>query len=62
MKQHPSVSKEHAMIQVAQSGQLFLKDLSSLNGNYVNGLRLESGGQRLLRESDVLQFGKGKLR
>jgi pSer/pThr/pTyr-binding forkhead associated (FHA) protein len=42
---HPSVSKEHAFIEFETPNQAFIKDLNSLNGVYLNGIRLQKGNQ-----------------
>jgi putative nucleotidyltransferase with HDIG domain len=56
-----SVSRRHAEVRDTESGwQVF--DLGSTNGTFVNGIRLASGvGQRALRTTDVVRFGKVEL-
>ena len=48
-----SVSKEHAEI-VDDDGELFVRDLGSTNGTYINGERVE--GKCAIREGDIIQF------
>lgn len=48
-----SVSKEHAEI-LERNEQLWIRDLGSTNGTYVNGQRVE--GEAPLKENDLVQF------
>lgn len=48
-----SVSKEHALI-FERGGQLFVRDLGSTNGTYLNGERITD--ECAVREGDILQF------
>lgn len=51
----PSVSARHAVIGVDLDGQRYgIVDLSSRNGTYVNGVRIENGG---LRDGDKVFVG-----
>jgi hypothetical protein len=52
-----TVSRDHALL-VRRNGEVYLDDLGSLNGTYVNRRRVES--QRLA-DGDELQIGKYKL-
>ena len=52
-----TVSRDHALL-VRRNGDVYLDDLGSLNGTYVNRRRVES--QRLA-DGDELQIGKYKL-
>ncbi len=52
-----TVSRNHALIVRRRDG-LYLDDLGSLNGTYVNRIRVES---RKLCDGDELQIGKYKL-
>ena len=36
MLKHPSVSKEHAIIEFDDKGHAFLKDINTMNGTYIN--------------------------
>ena len=50
---HKSLSRRHARSR-AQGGQVVVADLSSKNGTFVNGTRVE---RQELREGDVLRLG-----
>ena len=50
----PSVSGNHAVI-LEENGDLWLHDLKSTNGTFVNGTRIQS--KVCLREDDTVQFG-----
>ncbi|HEY8637870.1 MAG TPA: FHA domain-containing protein [Solirubrobacteraceae bacterium] len=52
-----TVSRDHALL-VRRGGDLYLDDLGSLNGSYVNRKRIES---HKLEDGDELQIGKYKL-
>ena len=49
----PSVSKEHAEI-FRKDGTLWIRDLQSMNGTYVNGLAIR--GDTLLHDGDLIQI------
>jgi hypothetical protein len=52
-----TVSRDHALL-VKRAGDIYLDDLGSLNGTYVNRQRIES---HRLEDGDELQVGKFKL-
>jgi len=52
-----TVSRDHAVLVVRQDG-IYIDDLGSLNGTYVNRERIES---HLLEDGDEVQIGKYKL-
>jgi pSer/pThr/pTyr-binding forkhead associated (FHA) protein len=52
-------SAHHARIESQRDG-VWVLDLGSTNGTFVNGARLD--GRRLLREGDVIQIGDTELR
>lgn len=56
----PKVSRRHAMIQVYEGGELWISDLGSKNGVYVNRERIVA--PRLLRHRDVISIGPYVLR
>ena len=54
-------SRRHAII-TFEKGLVFVEDLNSLNGTWVNGVRIHTGQRRLLKHGDVLQIGTVQLR
>ena len=54
---HPTVSRRHAEISYA-NGQYILRDLGSVNGTYINEVRLEPGSTHILKQEDKVRFGK----
>ena len=52
-----SVSRVHAKIR-EENGRIYLQDLNSTNGTYVNGIRLEALEEMAIHREDELQFGK----
>lgn len=55
-----TVSRRHCTIK--QTGDiLFVRDENSVNGSYVNGVKLTGGGERRLLHRDILQVGKVAL-
>ncbi len=53
-----TVSRRHVLFELGPSGHI-LRDVGSLNGTYVNGIRTD--GEIPLRGGDELQVGKFKL-
>ncbi|MDC7235304.1 MAG: FHA domain-containing protein [Spirochaetales bacterium] len=53
--QAPSVSRKHSIIRIS-GRDVYLIDLSSRNGSYINGVKVE--GEALLRDSDILKLGE----
>ena len=53
--QAPSVSRKHSRIRIVGE-DVFLKDLGSRNGSYINGVRIED--EALLRSSDIIRIGE----
>jgi adenylate cyclase len=54
----PTISRRHAQI-LRQDDKIFLRDLGSSNGTYVNGVRVESAE---LKPGDLVTFGKVMFR
>ena len=52
-----SVSRLHARIR-KQGNILYLQDLDSTNGTYVNQKRLQTGEEAIINRGDEIQFGK----
>jgi hypothetical protein len=55
------LSRQHAEIYADRNGRVFIRDVKSSNGTFVNGLRLSPENKesepRELREQDVLELG-----
>ncbi|RHZ29052.1 hypothetical protein DYB37_000347 [Aphanomyces astaci] len=56
--QHPSVSRTHAALQFDAKGQLFLVDLGSTHGTFVNKKRISAADHVELHVGDVVVFGE----
>lgn len=52
-----TVSRKHAIIELVDE-KFMIKDVGSLNGTYINGVRLD---EAVLNHGDQLQIGKYKL-
>ena len=57
--QFKTVSGNHASLWV-EDGRLYLKDLNSTNGTYINGTRLE--GETVVGEEDLIHFAEAPFR
>jgi pSer/pThr/pTyr-binding forkhead associated (FHA) protein len=54
-------SRQHALI-TFEENQLWLEDLNSSNGTYVNRTRVYPGNKRPLAVNDVIQIGNVQLK
>jgi hypothetical protein len=54
-------SRQHAVI-LFEKGAVMIEDLNSLNGTWVNGVRIHAGQQRVLRTGDVVQIGTVQMK
>src|SRR5262249_53555179 len=54
----PTVSSFHAAFTLAPNGALWLTDLGSSNGTFVNEVRLGEGDKTIVRDGDKLRFGE----
>ena len=57
--QHPTVSRDHAVIALTQSG-IKITDMS-INGTWINGVRMAAGASRLLANGDTIDVGQVTL-
>lgn len=57
--QDATVSRKHAQI-TKQDNSVFIKDLGSSNGTYINGMKIEN--ERELHSGDTVQFGTVRMR
>jgi len=55
------VSRQHGVIKVVDE-KLFITDLASTNGIYINGKRIPSGELVPISEKDVIQIGSSELK
>jgi NADPH-dependent 2,4-dienoyl-CoA reductase/sulfur reductase-like enzyme/pSer/pThr/pTyr-binding forkhead associated (FHA) protein len=53
---HATISRRHAEISYA-NGQYLVHDLGSMNGTFVNEVRLQTGSVQALKPNDVVRFG-----
>lgn len=53
-----TVSRQHAVIEVDESGRVLLRDLESTNGTQINGKRLKEGD---LYDGDEIRIGDARL-
>ena len=57
-----SVSRRHAEVRLGDDGKWVVRDFNSTNGTYVNTSRIDRGGEHLLQNHDIVQFGKVPMR
>lgn len=53
------VSKKHAVIEAFSRDNIYVRDLASTNGTYVNGVQVN---QRKITDGDILKIGTVKLK
>eukprot|EP01071_Lankesteria_metandrocarpae_P008684 Lankesteria_metandrocarpae@DN5021_c0_g1_i2.p1 len=58
---HPSVSRQHAVLQFNASGEVYVYDFSS-NGTRLNKCQVEPRGYHLVKPGDQLTFGASERR
>jgi pSer/pThr/pTyr-binding forkhead associated (FHA) protein len=56
--EHPSISRQHAVLQFKRTGQVYLFDLGSTWGSYVNMKRIPSREYVEVVDGDMLKFGE----
>jgi pSer/pThr/pTyr-binding forkhead associated (FHA) protein len=54
-------SRQHAVV-TCDAGVVAVEDLNSLNGTWVNGVRIHPGQRRLLKPGDILQIGTVQMK
>jgi hypothetical protein len=54
-------SRQHAVI-VLDKGGVLIEDLNSLNGTWINGVRIYAGQPRHLKPGDVVQIGTVQMK
>merc|ERR1712228_431535 len=55
--EHPSISRRHAMGGHGSSGNLYVMDLGSSHGTFVNKQRLQKKKREVVRDGYVVKFG-----
>jgi len=53
------VSKKHAVIEAFSRDNIYIRDLASTNGTYVNGVQVN---QRKITDGDIIKIGPAKLK
>lgn len=56
-----SISRQHAQVEVAKNGSVFVEDLGSTNSTRVNGVALVPRVPRVLADGDLVRFGNVSL-
>ena len=56
--EHESISRRHACLAFDKEGAMYLVDLGSAHGTFLNGERIEAQRYIELREQDALKFGE----
>lgn len=52
------ISKTHAILWITKTGQLYLMDMESQNGSFVNDIRLQPNTPQKINHGDVVSFSK----
>ena len=55
--QSTAISRSHAQLVLDEEGHLFLIDLGSTNGTFLNGERISGSAPQLIQRSDQIQLG-----
>ena len=55
--EHPSISRRHALVGHGSSGNLYVMDLGSSHGTFVNSQRLQKKKREVLRDDYIVKFG-----
>ena len=56
LENNSAISRSHCMV-LQKNGVNYLKDLNSTNGTYVDGKKLTSGEEVLLKNGSVVRLG-----
>lgn len=54
--QHQMISGEHALIENDSNGHLFVKDLNSTNGTFLNYKKMAKGAREKIKPGDIVEF------
>jgi len=55
----PEVSKKHAVLEAFSRDNVFVRDLASTNGTFVNGIQISN---RKITDGDIIRVGSTKLK
>ncbi len=55
----PEVSKKHTVLEAFSRDNVFVRDLASTNGTFVNGVQINS---RKITDGDIIRVGSTKLK
>ena len=55
----PEISKKHAVLEAFSRDNIYIRDLASTNGTFVNGVQVS---QRKLIDGDIIRIGSIKLK
>ena len=58
LMEHPSISRQHAVIQHRDEGQVYIFELGSTHGTYVNKRQVRPSQHQQLQVGDVIRFGQ----
>eukprot|EP01132_Coremiostelium_polycephalum_P004818 gene4818-6006_t len=56
--EHPTISRQHAIIQHRDEGKVFLYDLGSTHGSFINKKKCKPNVYNPIKNGDVLKFGE----
>lgn len=58
LMEHPSISRHHAVIQFSKAGKVYLYDLGSTWGTFINKNRIEPFKHLGIEDGSILSFGE----
>ena len=56
--ENPTISRKHAIIQHKDTGEIFLYDMGSTHGTYVNKKAVQPNQYVKLKPNDMIKFGQ----
>jgi pSer/pThr/pTyr-binding forkhead associated (FHA) protein len=54
--QDTEISRQHLLVKVNETGEVFVEDQGSTNGSFINGKRIQ--GMHLIKSSDLIKVGR----
>ena len=58
--EHAIMSRQHVQLMMDENGELYLVDLKSTNGVFINNRKINSNVPYPLKSTDAISFGEGK--